>query len=95
MRYVLVDLDGASRDYFSTRGAAHLALEEIEAEAPGSASELYVVTYDDDGVRQGDPERGDELLTRPEIVFSGVLDWSDGESEGGATQTPVIAGASR
>jgi hypothetical protein len=69
MRYVLVDLEGASRDYFSSRDAAREALLEIEEEAPGASTELYVVAYDDDG-RAGRPERGDELLSTP------VLDWA-------------------
>lgn len=67
MRYVIVDLDGASRDYFRTRGAVREALIEIETEAPGTAAELYVVTYDDDE-RQGEPERGDELLASQVVI---------------------------
>lgn len=80
MRYVLVDLDGASRDYFATRGAVHDALCEIELEGEGAAAELYVVTYDDDGSKQGQPERGDELLARGEVVTVGALDWSKSDS---------------
>lgn len=95
MRYVLVDLDGASREHLPTRGAVRMALEEIEADAPGSASELYVVTYDDGGVRQGEPERGDEVLARSQVVFSPALDWSDDESEEPPTELLVTAGASR
>lgn len=62
MRYVIVDLEGASRDYFETSESAREALFEAELDAPGSAAELYVVTYDDTGTESGEPERGDELL---------------------------------
>jgi len=61
MRYVIVDLEGASRDYFETREAVREALGEAERDWPGAAAELYVVTYDA-GVELGEPERGDELL---------------------------------
>lgn len=70
MRYVIVDLEGASRDYFATPEAVAEALLEIEADAPSSAAELYVVTYDDDGAQCGDPERGDELLARKGVQVS-------------------------
>lgn len=62
MRYVIVDLDGASRDYFSDRQALVDELRELEAEQPGSAIEFYVVSYDDDGLRVDEPERADEVL---------------------------------
>jgi hypothetical protein len=71
MRYVLVDLQGASREHFESRDAARNAILELEDEDPGVAGELYVVAYDDDGSQVGEPERGDELLSRP------VLNWSD------------------
>jgi hypothetical protein len=71
MRYVLVDLQGASREYFASRDAARNAILELEDEEQGIAAELYVVAYGDDGGRVGEPERGDELLSRP------VLNWSD------------------
>lgn len=93
MRYVIVDLDGASRDYFRTRGAVRDALVEIETEAPGTAAELYVMTYDDDDERQGEPERGDELLAT-RVVIREPLDWSTG-FEGPPTGALVVAGASR
>jgi hypothetical protein len=64
MRFTIVDLEGASRDYFSRREDVLDALAEFESEHPGAAEELFVVTYDDDGNRSGEPERGDEVLTR-------------------------------
>jgi len=71
MRYVIVDLDGASRAYFDARGPALKALQELEEETQGIAAELYLVAYDDDGARVRGPEPADELLR------AWVLDWSD------------------
>jgi hypothetical protein len=71
MRYVIVDLDGASRAYFDTRGHILKALRDLEDETPGIAAELHVVTYDDSGARIRSPEPADSLLGSP------VLDWSD------------------
>jgi hypothetical protein len=71
MRYVLVDLQGASREHFESRDAARNAVLELEDEDPGVAGEVYMLAYDDDGSQVGEPERGDELLSRP------VLNWSD------------------
>ena len=62
MRFVIVDLEGASRDYFSDRGDLVDALLELEVEHAGTATELFVVTYDDEGERLAEPERGDEVL---------------------------------
>lgn len=73
MRYVIVDLDGASRDYFSSRGAVREALREAERDTPGIAAELYVIRYDGEGKRFGDPERGDELLRVPGGVVAVLL----------------------
>ena len=64
MRYVIVDLEGASRDYFSERQDLVDAIAEVEADQPGAADELFIMTYDEAGERTGDPERGDELLAR-------------------------------
>lgn len=71
MRYVIVDLDGASRAYFGTRGEVLNELRHLEDETPGIATELYVAVYGDDGGPRKAPELADELLTNP------VLDWSD------------------
>jgi hypothetical protein len=62
MRYVIVDIDGAPRDYFATLADVLEALQEVEADAPSALNELYVVTYNDDDVRHGEPLRGDEVL---------------------------------
>ncbi len=62
MRFVIVDLDGASRDYFSERQDVVEALEELESEHAGATGEVFVVTYDEQGSRVGEPERGDEIV---------------------------------
>jgi hypothetical protein len=63
MRYVIVDLEGASRDYFGRRSDVRDALLEHEQERPGAAQELFVAKYDDmSGERIGELERGDEVL---------------------------------
>jgi len=67
MRYAVVDLDGASRDYFDTLDAVASALREAERDVSGAAAELYVVAYDDGGARLADPVRGDEWLYRGRI----------------------------
>lgn len=98
MRYVIVDLEGASRDYFATRGAVREALREIEAAAPGTTAELYVVTYDDDDVRRGDAERGDEMIAHPVVLFLPRLDWREAggsAADEDAPPTTVVSGASR
>lgn len=64
MRFVIVDLEGASRDYFSGRQDLVDALAELEAEQPGTAAEVFIVSYDEAGERVGEPERADELLAR-------------------------------
>ncbi len=61
MRYVIVDLDGASRDYFDTQDAVGNALREAESDAAGAAADLYVVAYAGDQMAL-DPVRGDEWL---------------------------------
>jgi hypothetical protein len=62
MRYVIVDLEGASRDYFGERQELIEALEELGGEEPGTTAEVFIVTYDERGDRVGEPERGDEVL---------------------------------
>lgn len=62
MRFVIVDLEGASRDYFSQRPDVVEALQELETEQPGTAADFYVVSYDAGGLRIAAPERGDEVL---------------------------------
>ncbi len=62
MRIIMLDLEGASRDYFDSRQELVDALEELEAEEPGTAAELFVATYDDDGRLVAELERGDEVL---------------------------------
>lgn len=64
MRFVIVDLEGASRDYFSQLPDVVEALEELEAEQPGMAAELFISAYDAAGRLLAEPERGDELLVR-------------------------------
>lgn len=79
MRYAIVDLDGASRDYFSVRQDAHEALAEAELEHPGSARELFVVKYDDaTGEQIGEPERGDEVLASHVLDTSATISFADG-----------------
>ena len=95
MRYVIVDLDGASRGHYSTRGAVRDALRDAEQDHPGIAEELYVTTYDDDRARVGKPERGDELLAEKVVISETTFDWSEGEGEDETTtETRVLAGAS-
>jgi hypothetical protein len=65
MRYAIVDLEGAAREYFSTRAGVRDALIELEADDPGVAAEVYIVAYNDDRVVVDEPERGDELLRVP------------------------------
>lgn len=93
MRYVIVDLDGASRDYFATMEGAREAIYESEVDARGSAAELYVVAYADGGERVGDPVRGDELLRAQwrniETSASGAFQVVE------APRTRQFAGASR
>lgn len=62
MRYVIVDLHGASRDYFDALGDVGSALREAEDDEPGIAAELYVVAYAESGERPAAPVRGDEWL---------------------------------
>jgi hypothetical protein len=62
MRYVIVDMDGASRDYFSRRDDVREALRELEDEHPGIADDLLVMSYGDDGQRIGEPEPAVEVL---------------------------------
>jgi hypothetical protein len=64
MRFVIVDLEGASRDYFSEWQDLVEALTELEAEAPGTTEEVFVMTYDEANERCGEPERGDEVLAQ-------------------------------
>ncbi len=89
MRFVLVDLDGASRDYFADRREVREALVEAEADFQGGAAELYVLTYDDAGNRLGDGIRGDEWLARR------VLTGSSGTTIiGRSPRTKAVFGAS-
>jgi len=66
MRYVIVDMEGASREYFSRREDVRAALRELEAEQPGIAGDLLVLTYDDEGHLIGEPESAVDVLT---LVF--------------------------
>jgi hypothetical protein len=72
MRYVIVDLDGASRDYFDTLDAVGSALREAESDAPGAAAELYVVAYSDGGDRMAETVRGDEWLAKGRITTGAI-----------------------
>lgn len=75
MRYVIVDMDGASREYFSRRSDVREALLELEQEHAGIANELLVVRYDEDGLRVGEPESSFDVL-RHEVLdgsATGVL----------------------
>lgn len=86
MHYVTVDLEGASRDYFDTRESLLDALRQIEVETPGATVELYVVTYDDAGVPQGEPERADEALAETnEILFLSL-------APAGRVPIPILTG---
>jgi hypothetical protein len=62
MRYVIVDMDGASRDYFSRRKDVRDALRELEGEHPGIVGDLLVVTYGNDGQQIGKSEAAVEVL---------------------------------
>jgi len=62
MRYVIVDLDGASREYFGTLGEVLKELRRLEDEAPGIAEELFVAVYGDDGAPRKPLEPAKELL---------------------------------
>jgi hypothetical protein len=88
MRYVIVDLDGAARDHLSNPEDVRDVLREAEADAPGFATELYVIVYDDDGERVGEPERGDEFLG---VIVSETANWAKREN----ATFEVVAGASR
>lgn len=61
MRYVIVDLDGASRDYFQAPDAVRSALRDFESDG-GAVEDLFVVAYDANGDRLGSPVRGDDWL---------------------------------
>jgi hypothetical protein len=88
MRYVIVDLDGAARDHLSDPADVREVLREAEVDVAGSATELYVLVYDDDGERVGEPERGDEFLG---VIVRETADWANRER----ATFEVVAGASR
>ncbi len=71
MRYVIVDLDGASRAYFNTRGEIRSYLQDLRDDDAGIIADLFVVAYAEDGQRVGGPQSAEELVESP------VLDWSD------------------
>lgn len=59
--FVLVDADGRSRDYFSTREDAITALTGEEANRPGLTTRWMLLAYDNDG-EVGEPEWASQLL---------------------------------
>ena len=58
MEYVLVDKEGASRDYLDAAHDVGAALRE----AGGNAGDFYVLAYTDAGEQLGEAIRGDEWL---------------------------------
>lgn len=64
MRFVIVDLEGAPRDSFGERQDLVDAIVELESGCPGTAGEVFVMSYDEAGERTGEIERADELLAR-------------------------------
>lgn len=101
MRFVIVDLEGASRDYFSDRQDLVDALLELETECPGAAGEVFAMTYDEANERVGEPIRGDELLTRESAAKTYRVDKTKiaawGRSLASVTTRPesAVAGRSR
>ena len=70
MRYVIVDLYGASREHLDSAEELMDVLREIEDDAAGSTAELFVVTYDEDGNRLDQTRRADEVLAEGPRVDS-------------------------
>jgi hypothetical protein len=98
MRYVIVDLDGAAREHLSNRADLRDVLREVEADTPGIAAELYVLTYDAYGDRVGEAERGDELLAPSMVICGEPMIWGDpmnGSEDAEDATWKVVAGASR
>jgi hypothetical protein len=63
MRYVITTSEGGSPSYFETREAARASLRALDDQAPGSADDFLLWTYNDNGQRRGTPEWADELLS--------------------------------
>jgi hypothetical protein len=89
MEYVLVDLDGASRDYFDTQGAVRAALKEL-----GEAAEFYVLVYNGAGEQLGEAIRGDEWLLIGSIR-TGANKQTRTETARRGQPTTTVLGASR
>src|SRR5688572_6218775 len=100
MRYVIVDLEGASRDYFDDRQDLVQSLDEIENDHPGITAELFVVAYDAEGARVGKPERADEIrahysASRTVRLGSQMLAAASIGQQLIQSRAPVLAGTAR
>lgn len=63
-RYVIVDLEGASRDYFDYLDDLAAWLQRATQKHPGVERELLVRTYDDAGKKIGKAQWAAECLAR-------------------------------
>lgn len=73
MRYVIVDHNGASHDYFDDARELLEAIDEIERDDSASLAEIMVLRYDDQGARVGDPIEAVALVAHDaESVLSNV-----------------------
>jgi hypothetical protein len=64
MRYVIVDLEGASRGHFATYSDLLEVIDETRADDPSLLNDLLVLRYDDGGGRVGDPIQAGQLAPR-------------------------------
>jgi hypothetical protein len=55
MRYVIIDLDGASRGHFDVFSDLLEVIDDVRRDDPEMVDELHVLQYDDDGERVGAP----------------------------------------
>ena len=61
MRYVAVDSEGASREYFDDLEDVADWLDAVEAKYPGVGEEFLVRTYTDDWQKYGRPSRANDI----------------------------------
>ena len=74
MRYVIVDQDGAGRDYFDDRSVLEAELRQVQREDPDLLRDLLVTTYDDTGRRVRSDRAEDVLpLMQTQVVMSSEL----------------------
>lgn len=61
MRYVAIDSEGASREYFDDLEDVADWLDAVEAKYPGVSEEFLVGTYTDDWQKHGRPSRANDI----------------------------------